>query len=126
MKGISQTRIIIYSLILGTFPLIFVGINYMNQKAKQERLLMALSEAVTEATNKNAREFVNKQVKLQFRDCNHFYIDEQIETISPLKRSCKSCKRFYLLAFIQMKSSFAVACSFTQEAKMLFPLSKAL
>lgn len=106
MKGISQTRIIIYSLILGTFPLIFVGINYMNQKAKQERLLMALSEAVTEATSKNAREFVNKQVKLQFRDCNHFYIDEQIETISPLKEELQELQKILSLGFHPNEEQF--------------------
>lgn len=99
MKGLSQTRIIIYSLILGIIPLLFVEMNYMNAKARQDNLSIALSEAITNATNKNAQEFINKQVKEQYRNSNHFYIDQEIETISPLKDEVQALQKILSLGF---------------------------
>jgi hypothetical protein len=106
MKGISQTRLIIYSLIIGLVPLLFVGMNYTSQKASQDRLATALSEAITNATNKNAKEFVNKQVKAQYRDSNHFYIDQEIETISPLKDELQTLNRILSLGFHAQEDQF--------------------
>lgn len=106
MKGLSQTRIIIYSLILGLIPLLFVEMNYMSAKARQDNLSMALSEAITTATNKNAREFVNKQVKELYRDSNHFYIDQEIETISPLKDEVQSLQKILSLGFHANEDQF--------------------
>ncbi len=99
MKGITQARLIIYCLILGFLPLVFVGMNYMNNAAQQDRLSFALSSAITDATTKNAKEFVNKQVREQFRDSNHYYIDKEIETISPLKEEVKALQKVLSLGF---------------------------
>lgn len=106
MKGLSQTRIIIYCLILGLLPLIFVEMNYMSAKARQDNLSMALSEAITNATSKNAREFVNKQVKQQYQDSNHFYIDQEIETIAPLKDEVQSLQKILSLGFHANEDQF--------------------
>ena len=85
MKGISQTRLIIYGLLFGLLPLVFVLSNHFTTSAKIDRLDLALSLASQSAKTKNAREFVNKQVKAQYRDTDHFYIDKQLETINPLQ-----------------------------------------
>lgn len=106
MKGLSQTRIIIYSLLLGLIPLLFVEMNYMSQKARQDNLSFALNEAITNATAKNAREFVNKQVKEQYRESNHFYIDKEIETISLLKDEVQSLNKYLSLGFHANEEQF--------------------
>lgn len=85
MQGISHTRMLIYCLFLGILPLVLVGSNYMMQQSKQDSLDYALSVAITASAAKNAREFQNKQVKAIYRDPDHFYIDKQIETITPLQ-----------------------------------------
>ncbi len=99
MKGISQTRLIIYCLILGFLPLIFVSMNFMSKNQSQQNLSWALSQAITDATNKNAREFVNKHVKSLYRDCNHYYIDQEIETISPLQEERETLNKVLSLGF---------------------------
>ncbi len=99
MKGISQTRVIVYCLILGLVPLLFVAMNYSSEKSKQDMLSYSLSEAIVDATNKNAKEFVNKQVRAQYRDSNHFYIDQEIETISPLQEEIASLQKILGLGF---------------------------
>ena len=99
MKGITQGRLIIYCLILGLLPIIFVGMNFMSQESSQQNLSYALSQAITDATSKNAREFVNKHVKALYRDCNHFYIDQEIETITPLKDERETLTRVLSLGF---------------------------
>lgn len=106
MKGLSQTRIIIYCLILGLIPLLFVEMNYMSAKARQDNLSMALSEAITNATSKNAREFVNKHLKEQYRDSNHFYIDQEIETITPLKDEVQALQKILSLGFHANEDQF--------------------
>lgn len=85
MKGITHTRLVIYGLIAGLLPLIFVLSNHFTATAKCEQLDLALDLASQTARTKNAREFVNKQVKAKYRDTDHFYIDKQLETIHPLQ-----------------------------------------
>lgn len=73
--------------------------NYMNAQARQDRLSYAVSDAIIEARAKNAREFVNKQVKALYRDSNHFYIDQEIETIAPLQDEIKTLQKLLSSGF---------------------------
>lgn len=99
MKGISQTRIIIYCLIAGLIPIICVAMTYMNANTRCDRLSYALTEAIIDARNKNAREYVNKQVKALYRDSNHFYIDQEIETIAPLQDEVQALQKLLSSGF---------------------------
>ena len=131
MKGLSQTRIIIYSLILGCIPLFFVAMNYSSEQSKQDSLSYTLSQAIQDATNKNSREFVNKQVRAQFRDSNHFYIDQEIETISPLKDEVQSLQKILSSGFhanedafrrrLQFHTSGQNAISFVEGSVKAYP-----
>ncbi len=117
MKGLTQTRIIVYCLILGFLPLLFVGMNYMSQKSKQDSITMALSQAITDATNKNAKEFVNKEVKATYRDSNHFYIDQHIETISPLRDEVATLQKTLSLGFHPAEDQFRKRLQFHQSGQ---------
>jgi hypothetical protein len=85
MQAISNTRKIIYILISGLLPLVFVGMHFINQSSHLSNLELALSEATELAQIKNSKEHGNKQVKALFSNVDHFYIDKQIETISLLQ-----------------------------------------
>jgi len=106
MKGITQTRLIIYCLILGLLPIVFVAMNFKSQQSSQKNLSYALSQAISDQTAKNAREFVNKHVKAQYRDSNHFYIDEEIETIVPLQEERETLTKVLSLGFHQNEDMF--------------------
>lgn len=93
MQGISHTRLLIYCLVLGILPIVFVASHYMMQKSQQDRLEYAISDALRQAHIKNAREFQNKQVKAIFREHDHFYIDKEIETIIPLKDEIEALQK---------------------------------
>lgn len=90
MQAISNTRKIIYILISGLLPLVFVGMHFINQSTHLSNLEMALDEATELAQIKNAKEHGNKQVKTIFSSADHFYIDKHIETIVPLKEEAAS------------------------------------
>ncbi len=117
MKGITQSRLIMYALVLGLVPLLFVAMDYMSEKAKQDNLYFSISEAINDATNKNAREFVNKQVKAQFRDSNHFYIDQEIETIKPLKDEVEILNKVLSLGFHAQEDLFRRRLQFHQNGQ---------
>lgn len=117
MKGLTQTRIIVYCLILGFLPLLFVGMNYMSQKSKQDTLSLSLSQAICDATNKNAKEFVNKEVKAAYRDSNHFYIDQHIETISPLRDEVETLQKALSLGFHPAEDQFRKRLQFHQSGQ---------
>lgn len=99
MNGITHTRVLIYCLILGIFPLIFVSMNYFTTKSKQDRLEIAIGEAILQAKIKNNKEFLNKQVKALYRDSDHFYIDKEIETITPLKDEVETLQKILSRGF---------------------------
>lgn len=99
MQGISHTRMLVYCLILGFLPLVLVSTNYLMHKSKQDDLEFALSEAITASIAKSAREFQNKQVKAIYRDPDHFYIDKQIETITPLQNEIDALQKILQRGF---------------------------
>ncbi len=86
MQGISHQRLIIYILILGFGPLFFVAASFFTTRSEQEHLELALNEALMHATEKNAKEARNKQVRQLFLNTDHFYIDKEVETLTLLNQ----------------------------------------
>jgi len=84
MEKITIERKLIYLLLLGMLPLFFVSLYFYSKNTYEKSLSYALSDAIALAQEKNAKEYMNKQVKILFHDAEHFYIDKEIETIQPL------------------------------------------
>jgi hypothetical protein len=84
MEKITNERKLLYFLLSGMLPLFFVSLYFYSQNTFEKSLSYALSDAITLAQEKNAKEYMNKQVKVLFHDAEHFYIDKEIETIQPL------------------------------------------
>lgn len=115
MQGISQERLLIYLLLLGFLPLVLVAGNYYMRWSSQERLLFALNDATAQAKQKNARESLNKQVKQIYREPDHFYIDKQVETISPLSQEVEAIQKILLQGFHQDEERLKKRLQFLKE-----------
>ncbi|MBS0655900.1 MAG: hypothetical protein JSR46_08995, partial [Verrucomicrobia bacterium] len=92
MQAISHQRKVVYVLLLGLVPLLLVGLHLYSQNTQQETLALELDYATAQANNKAAKERLNKAVKAQFRNNDHFYIDKEIETITPLSEETERLK----------------------------------
>lgn len=86
MQAISNNRKVIYLLILGMLPLLFVGMHFYSNYSYQTNLSYALQDAIISAETKNRKEYSNKQVIKLFANADHFYIDKEIEKIDLLKK----------------------------------------
>ena len=92
MDKISNERKIIYLLLLGMLPIFFVSIYFYTENTYINTLSYDLDNAITLAEEKNAKEYMNKQVKSIFKEVDHFWIDKEIETIKPLTDEAANIK----------------------------------
>ena len=93
MEKITNERKLLYLLLLGMLPVFFVSLYFYSQSTYQQSLTYALNDAIAMAQEKNAKEYMNKQVKKIFYDADHFYIDKEIETIQPLQSEVSRLQR---------------------------------
>src|SRR5262245_39153866 len=115
MQGISHQRLIVYILLLGCIPLLFVASNYYMAMSRQERLSFALSDAIHLAKQKNAKEARNKQVKQLFSDSDHIYNDKELETIVPLTQEMEEIQKILQQGFHQDEEKLKKRLQFLKE-----------
>lgn len=77
-------RTLLYLLLLGLLPLFFVSGYYLLQETQIDLLQAELAVAIADAKKKNDENLYNKLIKKKFANCDHFYIDNSIESISLL------------------------------------------
>lgn len=77
-------RTLIYLLLLGLLPVLIVIGYYVVQETQIDLLEAELAVTLETAKKKNDENLYNKLVKKKFADCDHFYIDNSIESISLL------------------------------------------
>lgn len=86
MQAISHQRKIFYILLLGCLPLVLAMFNLYSTSSEQEAIGFELDYAISQANSKVAKERLNRAVKKRFQNSDHFYIDKEIETITPLSQ----------------------------------------
>lgn len=101
MQSISHQRQIVYLLLLGLCPLVFVIGNFFSKSSQQSSLGFNLDYAIGQASQKASREYHSKIVKEKFKESDHFYIDKEIETISPLSKEANRIQTMLKQGFHQ-------------------------
>lgn len=83
--NISKTRMLIYLLLAGMLPIIFVFIALLNQKSNIEELRSSLQGMHQMALLREKKQANNLSVRNHYRDADHFYIDKHLETLTFLE-----------------------------------------
>jgi hypothetical protein len=92
-SGIPISRAILYFLLLGAIPLFCVFFAYSSQCDLQQSLHMRLSEACIQVTNQNYKECYSKLIRQTFQDKDHFYLEKQVGTITPLSQEITALQK---------------------------------
>jgi len=90
---IPFNRRIIYLLLLGLLPFIFVYTYFTVKYEELDTLHYELSSALEDAIKKTEEERYNKLVKKQFLTADHHYIDNEIEKIPLLTQEINDLKK---------------------------------
>lgn len=91
--SIPFPRLIIYLMVLGLFPLLFVGYQFVSQK-KQWNLVNQQILAVREmAEGKIRKQHLNTLVREKFSDFDQFYLNHHLETLSFLRHEKESLEK---------------------------------
>lgn len=83
-NSIPISRAILYFLILGFIPLFSVFLHYSAKNALQQSLNGRLSEACFQVANQNLKARYSTLTRKLFQDKDHFYIERQVGSITPL------------------------------------------
>lgn len=91
--NIPFKRQVIYLLILGQLPLLFVIIHFFSQNAALNSLSNSLELAQVQAQTSEAKHALNNAVRQHYSDADHFYIDKQLETLIFLEPEIESLQK---------------------------------
>jgi len=100
VKTIPINRVIIYSVLIGLLPLIFVIFNFLSERSDLQELETSVEDIQHEAAVKEKKQALNLAVRQHFQEADHFYIDKQLETLTFLDQETD------LLQKISNNSSF--------------------
>jgi len=81
-----MNRVIMYGLLIGLLPLIFVIFSYISQRSQLEDLQSSVEYIRHQAVIKEKKQALNLSVRQHFREADHFYIDKQLETLTFLEQ----------------------------------------
>lgn len=85
LDKIPQNRLILYMMILGLFPLLIVGVNFMNKKKVLDELDQQLLHVQQLVLTREQKQSTNMAVWEHFRNADHYYIDKNLETLTFLE-----------------------------------------
>jgi len=83
--NIPQQRLILYLMLAGLLPILFVLFEFYSQQNSLNDLGDAISHVQQMALLREKKQAVNMAVRQQFRDADHFYIDKNLETLNFLE-----------------------------------------
>ncbi|MFQ5753171.1 MAG: hypothetical protein ACE5HI_14355 [bacterium] len=81
-SNIPQSRIILYLIIAGLVPIVFVATNLISKKNKVENLHKSLEYVKQFALDRKGKQSSNVTVIEHYKESDHFYIDKHLETLS--------------------------------------------
>ncbi|NGX43099.1 MAG: hypothetical protein K940chlam7_01390 [Chlamydiae bacterium] len=93
MTNIPKSRIILYLMIAGLLPFIFVAVNLLTKTSNLEELQNTLEEVKENAYVRETKQSLNMTVRGHYKEADHFYIDKHLETLSFLKPEIESLQK---------------------------------
>lgn len=78
---IPLQRALIYIVLLGTLPFLFVFFLFYSEKSRLDEIQSTIEMIKDQAFVKEKKQAINHAVRQHFRDADHFYIDKYLETL---------------------------------------------
>lgn len=92
-SNIPKNRLLLYLLLIGLLPLIFVSILVISQLGSLGELKASLNEMQQMALMRERKQAINMAVRNHFKDADHFYIDKYLETLTFLEPEIESLQK---------------------------------
>lgn len=86
LNNIPHNRLVIYILIFGLLPILFVVFHLFSKIDDLENLQMNIQQTSNLGFLREKKQAINMAIQSVFRETDHFYIDKEIESI-PLLQS---------------------------------------
>lgn len=93
LKNIPQSRILLYLMIAGLLPLVFVGAAFMSQLNAVNETQTSIYNLYEKVMVREKKQALNTNVRNNFRDADHFYIDKYLETQTFLAPEIESLQK---------------------------------
>lgn len=93
MKGIPQSRMILYLLVIGFIPIFFTIFYLSGQLTEVENLKNSLTLVEAQAFSREKKQALNMAVKEHFKGADHFYVDKYLESQTFLSPEIESLQK---------------------------------
>ncbi len=93
IQSVAISRLIIYFVIIGFLPTVYVGYNFLKKRKEWEQVAYKL-RATRHLSQVNAsKQSLNQLVRERYVDVDPFYLDNQLESIVFLKKERESLEK---------------------------------
>lgn len=93
LKGIPQSRMLLYLLILGLLPLLVVGMLLFSSLESLEQTETSLQLLQTKVVQKEKKQSANIALGNYYKKADHFYIDKNLEKLHLLEPEAEALKK---------------------------------
>jgi hypothetical protein len=93
LKGIPQSRLLIYLIIAGLLPLLLVILSFMSSLDKVSNVEMGLQSLELTATQKERKQAVNQALRKNFQQVDTSYVDKVLESLKLLQSETNALKK---------------------------------
>ena len=93
LKNIPRKRLLLYGLLIGLLPLIFVITNFYSQIGNLDNLESMIRSVEDKAIIREKKQAINMAVIDHYREADHFYIDKYLETLIFLEPEIESLQK---------------------------------
>jgi len=93
VSNIPQSRLILYLIIGGLFPIFVVAANFITKSNSIDQLKNNLEHVQQLALVRERKQSLNMIVREHYRDTDHFYIDKHLETLSFLEPETETLQK---------------------------------
>lgn len=93
LSTIPKMRLLIYGMLAGLLPFIFVAISYFSEKSSLDDLQATIQDMQETALVRERKQALNMSVRNHYRDADHFYIDKYVETLTFLEPEVESLQK---------------------------------
>lgn len=81
LKSIPLKRLLLYCMLLGLLPILAVAFVFFNRLENLDSIEQNIADMQLLALQKEKKQSVNRGIRLQFTEADHFYIDKYLESL---------------------------------------------
>lgn len=93
LKNIPRKRLLLYGLLVGILPLVFVITNFYSQLDQLDNLENTVRTVEEKAIIREKKQAINMAIIDHYHEADHFYIDKYLETLIFLEPEIESLQK---------------------------------